>query len=144
MITDRSEQLERPATTRPHPFRQRYVLSRRHLAAAAATVRPAAQDPRAGVATPFRTLAHGVAPAPAQARATTFYRSTGQVWARSLGMDEAQASRGSVAAAFRAMARGVRPDRAREATLRFYRSSGHAWTRGLSGGDPAPSEYANT
>jgi hypothetical protein len=133
MIIDRSEQLERPATTRPHPFRQRYVLSRRHLAAAAATVRPAAQDPRAGVATAFRALANGIEPAPAHAETAAFYRSTGQIWARSLGMDETQASRGSVAAAFRAMARGVGPDRAREATLQFYRSSGHAWTRGLSG-----------
>jgi hypothetical protein len=133
MITDRSEPLEPPATARPHPFRQRYVLSRRHVAAAAATARHVPHDRRASVATAFRTLAHGVAPAPAQAQAATFYRSTGRIWARSLGVDEPQASRASVAAAFRAMARGAGPDGASQATLRFYRSSGHAWTRGLSG-----------
>jgi hypothetical protein len=132
MITERSEQAGRPATTHPHPFRQRYVPGRRHAAAAAATIRHAPYDRRAGVATAFRTLAHGVEPAPAQAQAATFYRSTGQVWARSLGVDATQATRTSVAAAFRAMARGVDPDGASEATLRFYRSSRHAWARGLS------------
>jgi hypothetical protein len=124
MITDRIEQFDRPATTRPHLSRQRHVPRRHPVAEAAASVERAVQDLRAGVARAFRTLANGIEPRPAQAQSAAFYRSSGQLWARSLGVDENRLSRASVAAAFSAMARGADPDVAAEATLRFYRSSG--------------------
>jgi hypothetical protein len=133
VITDRTEQFERPATARPHPSAQRYTLRRRHVAGAPASVQRPGEDARAEVAWAFRALANGVDPRPAQAQATAFYRSSGQVWARSLGVEGQPRSRAHVAAAFRAMAHGIDPNAAREATLRFYRSSGHDWTRGLSG-----------
>jgi hypothetical protein len=131
MIADRTEQFERPATTRPHPSAQRYTLRRRHGAEAPASIRRNVQDARDRVAEAFRALANGVEPAAAQAQAATFYRSSGQVWARSLAGKGEPVSRAHVAAAFGAMAPGVDPNAAREATLHFYRSSGHDWTRGL-------------
>jgi hypothetical protein len=132
MKIDRIEQLERPAATGARPFRQRYVLRRRHVAEAPAIARHAARGLRAEVATAFRAVAHGIEPIPAQAQAGTFYRSGGHAWARSLGIGETLVSRGSVAAAFREMAHGVSMDAAGAAALRFYRSSGHGWTRDLS------------
>jgi hypothetical protein len=124
MIADRIEQFERPATTRPHLSRQRHVLRGHPVAEAAASVERAVQDLRAGVAMAFRALANGIEPRPAQAQSAAFYRASGQLWARSLGVDEGRVSRASVAAAFGAMAHGIDPDVAAEATLRFYRASG--------------------
>jgi hypothetical protein len=131
MINDRIEQFERPAATAGHPLGQRYTLRRRHAPGMPAAVRQASRDARAEVALAFRALVNGIEPTPAQAQAASFYRSSGQDWARSLGVDEARVSRASVAAAFRAMAHGVDADAANAAIVRFYRSSGHGWTRAL-------------
>jgi hypothetical protein len=133
VINDRIEQFERPATTRPHAFGQRHILRRRHPTEAPANTRHGARDLRAEVAMAFRVLADGIEPGPAHAHSATFYRSSGQAWARALGVDEAVISRATVATAFGAMAHRVDPDTANEALLRFYRSSGHDWARALSG-----------
>jgi hypothetical protein len=132
MINDRIEQFERPATTAGHPAGQRYTLRRRHVPGARAAVGQASRDARAEVALAFRVLANGIEPMPAQAQAASFYRSSGQAWARSLGVDEEGGARASVAAAFMAMAHGADSDTANAATVRFYRSSGHGWTRALA------------
>jgi len=124
MSTHRIEPFERSTTTRLHPSRQQQVLRRRHVARAPATFQPAAQDLRAEVAMAFRALANGIESKAAQAQRTAFYRSSGQHWARSLGVDEGPISRASVATAFSGMVHGVDPDVAAEATLRFYRWSG--------------------
>jgi hypothetical protein len=84
MKIDRIEQLERPAATGTRPFRQRYVLRRRHGAEAPAIARRAARSLRAEVATAFRVVAHGIEPIPAQAQAASFYRSSGHGWTRGL------------------------------------------------------------
>jgi hypothetical protein len=118
-------------TARPHSSAQRYTLRRRHVAEAPASLQRPAQDARAEVAWAFRALANGIDPRPAQAQATTFYRSSARDWARSLGVDGQSISKARIAAAFRAMAHGIGPDGAREAMLRFYRSSRHDWARGL-------------
>jgi hypothetical protein len=87
---------------------------------------------RMSVAVAFRAVANGIDPNAAQAQAATFYRSSGQEWARALDNAAEPVSRARIAAAFRAMAHGVDPNPASAAMLRFYRSSGHDWTRSLS------------
>jgi hypothetical protein len=131
MIADRTEQFEGPATTRLRPSAQRYIPRRRHDVEAPASIQRPAQDARDRVAEAFRALANGVEPGAAQAQAATFYRSSGQVWARSLDGKGEPVSRAHVAAAFGAMAHGVDPNAARAATLHFCRASGRDWTRGL-------------
>ncbi|HTO90183.1 MAG TPA: hypothetical protein VMJ70_03550 [Candidatus Sulfotelmatobacter sp.] len=127
MIADRSEQFEGRATTRPRPSAQRYTPRCGHGVEAPASIQRPARD---RVAEAFRALANGVEPGAARAQAATFYRSSGQVWARSLDGKGEPVSRAHVAAAFGAMAHGVDPN-ARAATLHFCRASRRDWTRGL-------------
>ena len=131
MITDRNVQFERPATTSPRAPAPRHTLHRPRGAAAPAVARHSSSDVRSQVVSAFRAFAKGVNLGAAQAQAATFYRSSGQVWARLLGGENEPASRAHVAAAFRVTARGVDPRAAGESTLRFFRSSGHEWTRDI-------------
>jgi hypothetical protein len=130
MINDRTEQLERPSVTHRSPTARRRILRRPHVAATPSEAASPGRDQRASVAAAFRVLAHGVGPQPAQAQAATFYRSSGQDWARPLGGGE-PVSRVRVVNAFRTMAHGVGASTAADAMLRFYRSGDHDWARGL-------------
>ena len=82
MMADCTEQFEGPATTRLRPSAQLYTPRRPHGLEAPASIQRPARD---RVTEVLRALANDVEPGAAQAQAATFYRSSGQVWTRSLG-----------------------------------------------------------
>jgi len=128
-ITERSVAIVRKHARQPHSA-SRHQASR-HRPGQSTTQRQAGQSTRLHVLEAFQAMAHGAATATAEAHTRSFYRSSGQEWARALAAQGGSALRARVVEAFRATAHGVQDAEAHAATLRFYRSGGQGWATNL-------------
>lgn len=130
-IAARSVAITHKPTRRPHAASRRPASEPKHWTAQPAANQNLGQSPRQQVVQAFRDMAHGVAPATASEHTRSFYRSSGQAWARALTEQGGSELRARVLDAFRNLAHGVQDTAANTRTLHFYRSSGQSWAKNL-------------